>query len=141
LKEQEMYPIVETFLKKKGYKTLVKQRFSKAKIRVDIGQDFIELDIIGHKGDIVWIIECKVPCTIEQFGFALGQLICYKFLFERMRKDVKTRYSIALLETEKYPLSEELLETFKSILHSNKLTFGFLKVNENSKEVKELVFA
>ena len=112
MNEQEMYPILKAFLFEKGYKTLEKKRFSKAKISVDIGQDSIEPDIISYKDD-AWIIECKVPCTIEQFGWALGQLICYKFVFdtepellsEKIGKKVKTRYSIVLLTTETYPFA------------------------------------
>ena len=140
-----MYPIIEAFLEEKGYKTLVKHRFYKTEIRADIGQGYIELDVVGYKDDIAWIIECKVPCTIEQFGFAVGQLICYKFIFdtkpellsEKIGKKVKTRYSIALLTTETYQLTNTLLETFKTILHSNNLKFGLLIVNDKSKEAKD----
>ena len=54
LNEQEMYPIIEAFLKKKGYKTLVKHRFYKREIRADVGQGYIELDAIGYKDDVAW---------------------------------------------------------------------------------------
>ena len=139
LDEKEMYRIVRGFLRNEGYKTPEKkQRFYKKKINTDIGQGYIELDVIGYKDDSVWIIECKKYCTIEQFGWALGQLICYKFLFG-LRKDIKTKYSIALLETEKYPLTDRLLETFKTILHSNNLAFGLLIINEKSKEVRDVL--
>lgn len=136
-----MYPIIEAFLKKKSYKTLVKQRFNKTEISADIGQGYIELDVIGYKDDTAWIIECKVPCTIEQFGFALGQLICYKFILDvsDLLKERTTKYSIALLETQKYPLTDGLLETFKTILDSNNLKFGLLIANEKSKEVKDSI--
>ena len=115
MNEKEMYRIVKGFLRRKGYKTPEKkQRFYiyKKKNNTDIGQGFIELDVMGYKDD-VWIIECKIPCTIAKFGWALGQLICYKFVFdtepellsEKIGKKVKTRYSIVLLTTETYPFA------------------------------------
>ena len=77
----------------------------------------------------------------------MGQLVCYKLLFDtkrdlleqRIGREVKTtKYSIALLETDKYPLTSGLLETFKAILSHNKLRFGLLKINERFNEVEEV---
>jgi len=61
-----------------------------------------------------------------------------ELLKERIGRKVKTKYSIALLETEKYLLTAELLETFKTILRSYDLEFGLLKVDEKVKTCLEV---
>jgi len=141
-----MYRKIEDFLKQQGYQILgKKERFQIE----DIGQKYFELDVIGYKDNTVWIIECKRYCTIEQFSFALGQLACYKWIFQkkldllkqRIGMDVKKfKCSIALLEMNKYQLGSSLLETFKNILSHYGLKFGLLKINEKT-EVKEEIYA
>jgi hypothetical protein len=146
IKEEQMYRKIEDFLKQQGYQILgKKERFQIE----DIGQKYFELDVIGYKDNTVWIIECKRYCTIEQFSFALGQLACYKWIFQkkldllkqRIGMDVKKfKCSIALLEMNKYQLGSSLLETFKNILSHYGLKFGLLKINEKT-EVKEEIYA
>jgi hypothetical protein len=146
IKEEQMYRKIEDFLKQQGYQILgKKERFQIE----DIGQKYFELDVIGYKDNTVWIIECKRYCTIEQFSFALGQLACYKWIFQkkldllkqRIGMDVKKfKCSIALLEMNKYRLGSSLLETFKNILDHYGLKFGLLKINEKT-EVKEEIYA
>jgi hypothetical protein len=144
--EGQMYPKVEAFLKKRGYKILREKTFLKNNIGIDIGQESVTPDVIGYKDNDVWIIECKQPCTIEQFGFVLGQLACDKWLFDKhdlLRQRigrVKTiKYSVALLEKGKYQLTSLLLETFKAILSHYRLSFGFLKMNVGSDVVEEVL--
>jgi len=149
MKEREMYPEIRKFMKRNEYEAIprkVRFRYSKK----HIGQAFIELDVIGCRDDIVWIVECKNKCTIEQFGFALGQLLCYKMLFDiepnrlskKVGRDVRNaKYSVGLLDTQDYPLTRELIETFRSIVNQYGFTLGLLKMDEKSKEVEELPFA
>jgi hypothetical protein len=147
IKEEQMYCKIEDFLKQQGYQILgKKERFQIE----DIGQKYFELDVIGYKDNTVWITECKRYCTIEQFSFALGQLACYKWIFQkkldllkqRIGMDVKKfKCSIALLEVNKYRLGSSLLETFKNILDHYGLKFGLLKINGKTFEVKEEIYA
>jgi len=147
IKEEQMYSKVGDFLKQQGYH--VHGRKERFRIE-DIGQKYFELDVIGYKDNTVWMIECKRYCTIEQFGFALGQLACYKWIFQKKRDLLKQRIgmnvkkfkcSIALLETNKYQLGSSLLETFKNILSHYGLKFGLLKINGKTFEVKEEIYA
>jgi len=149
MKEKEMYPILEKFLCKKDFKKVPEKKqlqIRKEDMKEDIGQTYVTFDVLGRKDDTIWVIECKKPCTIEQFGFALGQLLYYKFLIEKyFRKKVEEKvgkisagmYSIALLETKKHPLGNQL-KIFESILEENKLTFGFISVKDNE-EPQELI--
>ncbi|MGB9756273.1 MAG: hypothetical protein ACPLVJ_00620 [Candidatus Bathyarchaeales archaeon] len=144
-KYKEMYQKVENFLKRHGYSILDRKRITVN--REELGQKFIEPDVVGCKDNEVWIFECKQPCTIEQFGFALGQLACYKWIFDqktellekRIGKEVKNvKYSIALLATSKYPLKNGLLKTFKEILNHYRFEFfGLLKIEERNGEYSE----
>jgi hypothetical protein len=147
IKEEQMYRKIEDFLKQQGYQILgKKERFQIE----DIGQKYFELDVIGYKDNTVWMIECKRYCTIEQFSFALGQLACYKWIFQKKPdllgqrikpktgKDIKNfKCSIALLEMGKYRLEKGLLETFKDILSCYGLKCGLFKINEKTREVTE----
>jgi hypothetical protein len=144
LKEREMYPILEKFIEEKGFEILPRRRY---KFEVDIGQRDIMFDVTGYKDGVLWIVECKKPCTIEQFGFAFGQLMCYSFLIEQGtladRKQIGrpinpvhgTVCSIALLENEKYRLSWELSSQFERFMKYHLVPFGFITVYRG--EVRE----
>jgi len=144
--EEQMYLKIEEFIKEQGYEILEERTFRHEHICVEIGQKRITPDVIGYKDNAVWIIECKPFCTLWYFGSALGQLAYDRWIFEtkrhllkqRIGREVKSfRYSIALRETNKYPLGSKLFETFKEILSYNGLKFGLLKVDEKTGEVKE----
>jgi hypothetical protein len=146
--EEQMYLKIEEFLKEQGYEILEERTFRHEDIGVEIGQKCITPDVIGYKDNAVWIIECKPYCTVEQFGFALGQLAYDRWIFEKTKchllmertigREIKSfKYSIALLEANERPIRRRLLETFKEILSYNGLRFGLLKVNEKTGEVKE----
>jgi len=143
MKEKEMYPILDDFLKERGFERVRSYRY---KFGRDIGQRDVGFDVTGYKDGVLWIIECKKPCTVEKFGFALGQLMCYKFLIEEELNILQTKVgkpikqvicSIALMETGKYKLLKELLDTFKNIIKFNKVSFGFITVDEDTHKAQE----
>lgn len=143
MKEKETYPILDCFLEKRGFERVRSYRY---KFGTAIGQRDVGFDVTGYKDGVLWIIECKKPCTVEQFGFAIGQLMCYKFLIEtelnvpqkKVGKPIKQVIcSIALMETGKYKLSKELLDTFKKIMKFNKVSFGLIAINEDTHKAQE----
>ena len=125
MKESEMYKVIRGSLDRiglQGYKAYPR------KLRINgikhfAGQDFLELDVVAWKNSEVWDIECKKPCTIEQFGFTLGQVIAYKTLLQgqlldKLRERIRivdkeigkivgnVNFYIALLETPEYKLEK-----------------------------------
>lgn len=149
MNESGMYEILRCKLDKEGYLSFPrKARVYKTKNYA--GQDFIEIDVVAHKDSDVYIIECKKPCTIEKFGFALGQLIGYKRLlekemfFEQFKKRIgldridRIRYSIALLTTQKYPLRDQL-ETFKLMLKEISFPIRFITIDEKTEKCKNQI--
>lgn len=155
LTESEMYEVIRGNLDKiglQGYKAYPR------KLRINgikhvAGQDFLELDVVAWKNPKVWDIECKKPCTIEQFGFTLGQVIAYRTLLQgqlldKLRERIGTldkkigkidgnvNFYIALLETPDYKLEKQMKKTFRKMLEKIDFKVRFLTINGRTEEPK-----
>jgi Zn ribbon nucleic-acid-binding protein len=149
MNEKENYPVLEKFLKRKGFEIPKRKRprIKEVNMKKNIGQKYITFDVLGYRDGICWLIECKKPCTIEQFGFSLGQLSYYKYLIENVyTPQVESAYdlppgkligclcSMALLEThtpkQEYKIGNQY-EIYERILDENNPNYGFILVHDN----------
>jgi len=155
MNERDVYPVIECFLKQKGFK-IPKQgkrpRIKEGNMEEHLGQKYIAFDVLGFRDGIIWLVECKMPITVEKFGFSLGQLLCYKYLVEKKYLSemenvydlpgevIGFLYSIALIETleNKYKIQNNC-EFFENILDESNLAFGLILVRDNNKleEIRE----
>jgi len=147
LREERFYPIIEEFLKKKGFECKKKLVVNLKTAIEKYGQKSWHFDILGYGDKGTWAIECKQSCALGQFSLALGQLIAYKHLigddFVRNKLESKVKlcapffFSLALVESEQWPIRQQT-NTFKAICDSKHLPFGFLLITKDQK-VQEII--